>query len=70
MALFLDLSPGDRFRIADTTVTVEAKNGQRTRVRIEGPDRVYQDPMRPIGRAPRPTESVRAGVRTPAVPGA
>lgn len=72
MALFLDLAPGDRFRIADTMVTVESKGGGRTRLRFEGPDKVHQQqtPQRPLERAPRPSESVRAGVRTQATPGA
>lgn len=42
MALYLDLAPGNAVRVGDTTITVEAKSGARTRLRIEGPDRVQQ----------------------------
>ena len=71
MALFLDLSPGDTFRIADTTVTVEPKGGGRTRLRFDGPDKVHQQTQpKPLERAPKPVETDRAGVRTMATPGA
>lgn len=42
MALYLDLAPGAAVRVGETTITVEAKSGSRTRLRIEGPDRVQQ----------------------------
>jgi hypothetical protein len=36
MALYLDLAPGDSLRIGhDTVLKMEAKSGQRARVRIE-----------------------------------
>lgn len=77
MALFLDLSPGDRFRIAETTVTVESKGGGRTRLRFDGSDKVHQNippAAAPIQRAPKqdatPAEPARAGVRALATPGA
>jgi hypothetical protein len=56
MALYLDLVPGNQIRIADTTVTIEAKTGARIRVRIDGPDRVTQvkDPPKPFTRPATP----------------
>lgn len=37
MPLFRDVQPGDVLRIGDTSITIEQKTGQRTRLRIDSP---------------------------------
>lgn len=40
MAMFQDLRPGDSIRIGSTTITVQAKSGARSRLRIDSPEDV------------------------------
>jgi hypothetical protein len=66
MPLFLDVEPGDTLRIGSgTTVRVERKRGQRTRLRIDSEYRVQFDraaddvplpgkPEPPVIRRPNP----------------
>lgn len=35
MPLYRDVQPGDELRIGDTVISIEAKTGQRTRLRID-----------------------------------
>lgn len=66
MPLQLDLSPGDVLRIGTgTTIRVEAKTGNRTRVSIESDYRVVREPQRvktPAAGQPGPREM---GVKRP-----
>lgn len=40
MAMFQDLRPGDSIRIGSTTITVQAKSGARSRLRIDSSEDV------------------------------
>lgn len=57
MPLYRDVQPGDELRIGDTVISIEAKTGQRTRLRI---DSVHEVQHRKAGarlsQAPVPTQ--------------
>jgi len=62
MALYLDLAPGAAVRVGGTTITVEPKSGGRTRLKIEGPDKVEQvAPVGKLTRNPQPSRMSAAG---------
>lgn len=42
MALFREVKPGDTLRIGDTTIVVDRKSGQTTRLRIDTPLKIQQ----------------------------
>jgi len=66
MALRLDLSPGDVLRIGTgTTLRVESKSGNRTRVSIESDYRVTRDPKRVEAQATPAPERAAPAIRRP-----
>lgn len=68
MAMFQDLRPGDSIRVGATTITVQAKSGARSRLRIDSPEDVQviraedagADVATPAPRAPEVTPTAKA----------
>jgi hypothetical protein len=67
MALFLDVSPGDRVIIGGTIVTVEEKSGRRIRFRIDTHADVKHEraERRAVGEEPLPRLTRPARRTTP-----
>lgn len=57
MALSIEVLPGERVRIGNTTITIEDKTGRRSRLRIESSEHVSLEKAGAVPTRPPPSES-------------
>lgn len=71
---FYELKPGETVSIGDSRVTLEAKSGQRARLKIESNEPIVKGraepmPARPFGAAPAPSSAAGPLVPRPKLAG-